>query len=151
MEVQGVTLAYRRLCVIIRRLGYSLRTPHLRGPRHLGHDGQQNVGGGHVGDGLDEAPDDNINNHHHRPGPEGEPLLHELPVHQRGRHAGPRLGGEGPEAELGGEDEEEEDGQHRVIHHLALRHRPARLLLHKVISPSHQAMNLDNLYCGIEL
>ena len=31
-----------------------------------------------------------------------------------------------------------------TICHLALRHRPARLLLHKVISPPHQAMNLEN-------
>ena len=30
MEVQGVTLAYRRLCVIIRRLGYSLLTSVAR-------------------------------------------------------------------------------------------------------------------------
>ena len=33
----------------------------------------------------------------------GEPLQPKLPVHQRRRHAGLRLGGAGPEAELGGE------------------------------------------------
>ena len=96
-------------------LGTVLVTPHLRGPRHLSHDGQQNVGGGHVGGGLTGW---------HCPDAPGEPLQHELPVHHRGQQAGLRLGGEGPEAELGGADEEVEDGQHRVIHHLALRTPP---------------------------
>ena len=103
MKVQGVSLEetvchYPGLCS-------SLRTPHLCGPRHLGHDGKQNVGGGYVGGGLYEAPHDEANHHHHRPGwhcPDapGEPLLHELPVQQRGAKGGLRHGGEGPEAEL---------------------------------------------------
>ena len=71
--------------------------------------------------------DRNWNDHRpgqHCPDAPGEPLQHELPVHHRGQQAGLRLGGEGPEAELGGADEEVEDGQHRVIHHLALRTPP---------------------------
>ena len=65
--------------------GTVLVTPHLRGPRHLSHDGQQNVGGGHVGGGLTGW---------HCPDAPGEPL----------QHAGLRLGGAGPEeAKLGGE------------------------------------------------
>ena len=85
MEVQGVTLAYRRLCVIIRRLGYSLRTPHLRGPRHLGHDGQQDVGGGHVGGDLGEGRDDDADHHHHRPGRQTVQTLVTLEGRGRGR------------------------------------------------------------------
>ena len=97
--------------------GTVLVTPHLRGPRHLSHDGQQNVGGGHVGGGLTgwhcpevQTPQGNLFSTNCQSISEGATRDSASEVQ------GQKLSSEARE------DEEEENDRHRgggVIHHLA--------------------------------
>ena len=113
--------------------GTVLVTPHLRGPRHLSHDGQQNVGGGHVGGGLTgwhcpevQTPQGNLFSTNCQSIKEGATRDSASEV------KGQKLSSEARE------DEEEENDRHRgggVIHHLA----------------PHPGMNLENWYYCVEL
>ena len=112
--------------------GTVLVTPHLRGPRHLSHDGQQNVGGGHVGGGLTgwHCPDAQA---------QGNLFSTNCQSIKEGatRDSASEVQGQKLSSEAR-EDEEEENDRHRgggVIHHLA----------------PPPGMNLENWYYCVEL